>query len=338
MGFKITVTYDSAILGSPKVTKGDITENGMMNDSIGVTPEGKFDVVWSGTQNSVGDGTLFVMSFTALKAEDTQIKLSCSQPDTFNESWEDVELKCSDIAVVFSNGNNELITEIASESESEADQTSDATASELTSSSANKPSSEEIKNAVDIVLDETDKGHIDEIPEEEKTDFVDRTNEVLGQLTGNDEKFFENAEDIREAYNGAVADEFVEDTKDAVDSDKIDSAITDSLTSVGAESIEQIPEEKKGEFVQKVENNIAQYAPDVDAVSDKLTEDEAVEAIKQLQSENAEAATQGTKLPEPQGKNNTAVVISVAVAILIAAVVVTFTVVYIKRKKNKEAK
>lgn len=332
MGFKITVTYDKTVLTSPKVTKGDVTNSGMTNDSIGVTPEGTIDVVWSGVQNAVGDGTLMILSFTAIEAKETQIKLNYSQPDTFNEAWEDVELKCSDISVVFSDkaAESSADTEKTSDIPTESDPT-------LPPMPENQPSSEEIKNAVDIVLGETDKGHIDEIPEEEKSGFVDRTNEILGMLTGKSEKPFESVDEIEDAYSGAVADEFVDDTKEAVDSDKIEAAIKDSLASVGAESIEQISAEKKEEFVQKVESNIAQYAPDVDTVSDKLTANEAVEAIKQLQSENNVAATEGVKLPDPP-KNNTVSVIILITAVVISIVIITVAVIYIKRKKKEEAK
>lgn len=317
MGFKITAEYDKSVLTSPKVTAGNITKNGIMNDSIGVSSEGRIDVVWSGTQNETADGTLFVISFKAVKAKNSVIKLSCSQPDTFNEKWEDVELKCTDITVDFT-----------SKKETEAP-------SDMPSAT---PDSEEIKNAVDIVLGETNKGHIDEIPEEEKADFVDRTNEILNQLVGKAEKPFESIDEIRDAYNGAVADKYVDDTLSAVDSDKIDSAIKYSLESVGAESIDKIPAEKKDEFIQKVENNLSQYAPDVEKISDKLTADEAVEAIKQLQGENEVAATQGKKLPEAQTKINTVTIITVTAAVIVAAAIITVAVVYMKRKKNKEDK
>lgn len=326
MGFKITVNYDKSVLSSPKVMKSNITENGMMNDSIGVTPEGTIDIVWNGTQNENGDGTLMTLSFMVVEAKDTQIKLSYSQPDTFNEAWEDVVLKCSDIIVNFTSDEVKKTESKTEEKESSTE------IADITSQIVSPPRSGEIKNAVDIVLGETDKGHIDEIPEENKSDFVDRTNEILDQITGGNNKRFESVGEIKGAYSDAVADEFVADTKEAVDSDKIESAIKDSLESVGAESIDKIPAEKKYEFIQKVENNLSQYAPDVDAVSDKLTADESVEAIKQLQSENKVAATEGVKLPEPQ-KNNTATIIAISAAVLVAAAVITIAVVCIKRKK-----
>lgn len=320
MGFKITVSYDKTILGSPKITSGDIINNGMINDSVGVSPEGTFDVVWSGTQNAVGDGTLMIISFSAVRAEDTLVKLSYSQTDTFNEAWEDIELKCSDISVRFS----EEVSESIKETEASVNQ------------SQKPPNNEEIKNAVDIALGETGKGNIDEIPEEEMADFVDRTNEILGTLTGKPEKPYENTEEIKKDYNNAVADEFIDDVKESVDSDKIESAINDSLSSVGAASIDKISADKKSEFVQKVESNLSQYAPDIDKISDKLTDVEVIEAMKQLQNENAVAATEGTKLPEPPPKTNTAVIIAISLAAV--AVVTAVAMIIIKRKKNEEDK
>lgn len=310
MGFKITAEYDKSVLASPKVTAGDITKNGMLNDSIGVTPEGRIDVVWSSTRNETADGTMFIISFKTLKTEDTRIKLSCSQPDTFNEAWEDVELKCSDISVEFS---------------------ADATVSEQKNEASAPADSEEIKNAVDIVLGETDKGHIGEITEDEKAGFIDRTNEILSQLAGKQEKPFESIDEIKNAYADAVEEEFVDEVLSAVDSDKTEEIISDSLASVGAESIDKISAEKKEEFVQRFESNLSQYAPDVDTISDKLTVDEAIETIEQLRGKNEEAATQGKKVPETQ-KNNTAITVIIIAAIIVAAVT-TVAVVYMKRRK-----
>lgn len=315
MGFKITVKYDEAVLASPKISTGEIAQNGMMNDSIGISSGGTFDVVWSGTQNVTTDGTLFIIGFKALKAEDTQIKLGYSQPDTFNEAWEDVELKCSEISVKFSSDStvNDQKTEAS------------------TSHSSAPPDSEEIKNAVDIVLDETDKKSICDISEEEKADFISRTNEVLNQLTERINKPFESVDEIEDAYSNAVEDEYVEDTLSSVDSDKIDSAINNALDSVGAKSVEQIPEEKKEEFVQRFESGIALYAPDVDSISDKLNVDESLEAIKKLKAENGKAATSGKKVPEAQTET-AMIIILVAVALAVTAII-TLIVVYKNTRK-----
>lgn len=322
MGFKITLNYDKAVLSSPRITAGDITEKGMINDSVGVSTEGTVDIVWNTTENVCGDGTLVTLSFTVDKPENTVIKINYSQPDTFNEAWEDVELKCSDISVVFyANAIEEGTKE-----------------SSLSGQPSGQPSCEEIKNAVDIALGETDKDSIDKISEEEKTDFVNRVNGIISRLTGGTDKQFENIDCIKEAYNNAVSEVFINNTMNALDSNKIDSAINNSLASVGAESIEQIPSEKIQEFVHAVEIGIAQYAPDVEIISDKLTADESIKVIQQLKAENDEAATSGKKVPELQTENITAThKILIGAVIFVAAAVTGVAVLFIKRKKNKEA-
>ena len=322
MGFKITVTYDKSVFTSPTVSSGSITKAGMLNNSIGVSADGTFDVVWSGTENAVGDGTLMILGFKAADTADkeTKIGLSFSQPDTFNEAWEDVELKCSEITV-------NIVSEKTKAETSEASQ----------AETAQNPGSEDIKNAVEIVLDETEKGGIKDVGESEQQDFVGRVNEILGQLSGNG-GYFNDMEDVENAYSDAVADEFVEKTLEATDSDKIDLAIDEALSSAGVEKLEDVPEEKKSEFVQSVESNLSEYAPDFETVSDKLTDEKAFEAIKQLRDKNESAAAQGKKVPAPQAKNKTVTVIAVAAAAA-AAVITAVAVIYIKYKpKNEEAK
>lgn len=322
MGFKINVTYDKSVLSSPTVTGGSVTKDGLLNDSIGVSPDGTFDVVWSGTENAVGDGTLMILGFKAADTADkeTKIGLSFSQPDTFNEAWEDVELKCSEITV-----------NIVSEKP-------DAEATSLPGETVGNPGSEDIKNAVEIVLDEAKKGGIKDIGESEQEDFVGRVNEILGQLSGNG-GYFTDMEEVESAYTDAVADEFVENALESTDSDKIDLAIDEALSTVEVKKIEDVPEEKKAEFVRSVESSLSEYAPDFETVSDKLTDEEAFETVKRLQSENESAATQGKKVPEPQGKNKLTVIIIIAAAVVITSVLTVIAVVYIKRKtKNEEVK
>ncbi len=321
MGFKISVTYDKTVLSSPTVTSGSVSKDGLLNDSIGVSPNGTFDVVWSGTENAVGDGTLMILGFKAADTADkeTKIGLSFSQPDTFNEAWEDVELKCSEITVNIVSEKPEISTTLPGET-------------------VGNPGSEEIKNAVETVLGEAEKGGIKDVGESEQEDFVGRVNEILGQFSGNG-GYFTDMEDVENAYSDAVADEFVENALEATDSDKIDSAIDEALSSVGVKKLEDVPEEKKAEFVRSVESNLSEYAPDFETVSDKLTDEEAFETVKRLQSENESAATQGKKVPEPQGKYKLTVIVIIAAAVVITSVLTVIAVVYIKRKaKNEEVK
>lgn len=322
MGFKITVTYDREELQSPTVNRGTLTRSGNFNDSIGVAPDGAFDVVWSDTKNAIDDGTLMILGFKATEITETSIKLSFSQLDTFNEAWEDVVLNCKEITVSIVDYSETVTTK-----------------SEQNSSDIEESDTEEIKSAVDIVLNETGKGNLEEIDEDEEADFINRVNDVLGQLNEYESEYFADIGELKTTYDGAVADEFVESVKASADSDKTEAAINDALESVKAETIEDIPEKKKTEFIKAVEANLGQNISDFDTISDKLTADDAVEAIKRLQSENVEEATQGVKIPVQQNKNNTTTVMVIIAAVVILAAITTIIVVYINRKsKNKEAK
>lgn len=313
MGFKINVKYDASVLSSPLVHRGKITNQGLFNDSIGVSDEGSFDVLWSNTENFLGDGTLFLLSFkiNETKADKTVIKLSYSQPDTFNEAWEDVTLDLKEIEV-------NIVSEPLSEKSSEGYK-EDAGVD-----------TEDIKSAVEIALGESEKNNTNGMNDSEKTQLVDRTNEIIFQLSGS-KNAFSDFDSLNSAYRDSVKQEYVNEILSAVDSDKIDSAINSALDRFGKETIEELEPDEKGEFAKLVENELKLIAGDVDAVSDKLSDYEAAEAIKQLQEENSEAATQGIKLPEVKQNDNTVKIIIFASTTAVVIIIVA-TVLY-KQKK-----
>lgn len=99
MGYKIALNYDEECLEPIEVTSGAMFKGNFANN-IGVY-SGKYSVLWSGNENVVGNGILFTATFK-IKNENimsTLIELQYSQADTFNESWEDVELDCKNIEI-----------------------------------------------------------------------------------------------------------------------------------------------------------------------------------------------------------------------------------------------
>ncbi len=103
MGYKIIISYDNNVFTPVKVAKGDAISGGMFDDSISNTTKDQFFVVWSGTENSSGNGKLFTVTFHTAKDVKGQktISISYSQDDTFNESWKDVKLNCSGATIDF---------------------------------------------------------------------------------------------------------------------------------------------------------------------------------------------------------------------------------------------
>lgn len=319
MGFKITVTYDPAILSLPVVTRGTVTETGMLNDSVGVTPDGTIDIVWTGDSGVEKDGTLFVLSFNVdeTEAKNTSLKFSYSQPDTFNEKFEDVIFDCKEIAISFAEeeGTNAYSGEIK------------------------EPDYKDIIVAFDSAIKDMPFDSIKNIDRDFDPEILESVNETIKIMTGT-ENYFASVDEIIGAYKAAVATDFINTSVEAVDPGVIDDIIDNALESVGAETLDSIPAEKKAEFVAAVEQGLKEQASDVDVVSDNLTEDEAIGAIVSLQSLNKENQSLGTKVVSAiQNTNNLFAKIIIAVVI---AVVVIFAVLALiirkKQKKNKEAK
>lgn len=92
MGFMILVSYDSDILAPVSVERGEALGSGLLNDSIGAEESNVFKVMWTGSENSYADGILFKLKFKLLTNDfdSTKISFDYSQPDTFNEKYDDV--------------------------------------------------------------------------------------------------------------------------------------------------------------------------------------------------------------------------------------------------------
>ena len=321
MGFKITVEYDADVLSAPGVIRGDLTENGNFNNSIGVTSDGSFDIVWSDIEDGKGDGTIALLSFFVDEklTSETVLHIDYSQPDTFNEAWEDVELICEDITIVINTDDSVKTLP-------------------QNSTTLSLPNNDEIKQAVDIVLDEFDLDRVEDVKGESAAEIVERVNEVLSQLGESDGKYFENKEHLKDAYSSAVSEKFIESVIASANSDEIKNVIDSALDAVNSDSVESVPKEKREDFINIVENQLGDKITDFEKISDKLSTEEAVDAIAKLYGENAEAATQGTQVPVTLEKNNTAkYVAAVGGAFALAVISVIVAVLYKKRKhKNKE--
>lgn len=102
MGYNISVGYPSDVLTPISVTQGSAITNGSFNDSIGTSNElDTFHVIWSNSENVFGNGLLFTVSFSVDSTQfgEYDIVLNYVPADTFNESWEDVELICQGASV-----------------------------------------------------------------------------------------------------------------------------------------------------------------------------------------------------------------------------------------------
>lgn len=316
MGFKITVTYDPAVISLPAVSRGTVTQTGMLNDSVGVSDEGTIEIVWTNDAAVANDGTLFILSFNAdevVETENTQLTLSYSQPDTFNEAYEDVVFDCKTISVSFGDDEN----------------VSSAYPGEI-----KEPDYKDVIIAVDSAIKEMPFDSIANIDRDLDAEFLESVNKTLGIMTGT-ENYFASVDEIIGAYKAATVTDFVNTSVEAVDPNDIDSIINSAVQAAGAETVDAIPAEKKAEFIASVENALNGLASDIDLISDTLTEDEAIEAIKALQSTNEVNKNSGIPVvPPPQetGRKLTGIIVAAAAAIVVVFAVIA---VLIKRKQKK---
>lgn len=102
MGLGLDISYDATVFEEPKVTRGAVLADGTFNDSITSETAGSFKVLWSGTEQVTTDGELLTLEFTVKKdieAGDYTINIKNRKGDTFDEDYEDVDIKCLPVTV-----------------------------------------------------------------------------------------------------------------------------------------------------------------------------------------------------------------------------------------------
>ncbi len=99
MGYKMKFEYDNSLLKPVSVTNSKLF-SGQFNDNIGVHDD-YFNVLWNNSSNETANGELFVIEFEVVGTvkTETQINVSYSQGDTFNEKYQDVKMTCDNITV-----------------------------------------------------------------------------------------------------------------------------------------------------------------------------------------------------------------------------------------------
>mgnify|MGYP002510615359 CR=1 FL=1 len=111
MGYRLDFKYDTNVL-EPISTTCDaaFANGGQFNDSIGVK-DGEFKVLWNNVDEKYAKGILLNLKIRVLTDEklDTVISMTYSQPDTFNEKYEDVVFNCKDINISLNNHQHSYI-------------------------------------------------------------------------------------------------------------------------------------------------------------------------------------------------------------------------------------
>lgn len=102
MGLRLNFTYDASVMEPVSATPGKVITSGMTEDTIGVSPAGTLSFIWIGNDDITDNGELLLLKFKMLSGtKGSKISVNYSVPDTYNSSWENVDLDCEDITVSY---------------------------------------------------------------------------------------------------------------------------------------------------------------------------------------------------------------------------------------------
>lgn len=320
MGFKMTVEYPVDKLDIKSVSRGEITAKGNFNTNFGIN-DGRFDVLWNNVDEIKTDGTLFLISAQA-KTEikkDTEIKLSFSQPDTFNEKYEDVAFDCKNIVIS---------TNYVEPTMEETTKGNNETATKAPTALDNS----QILDAVKITLEQNGYENLKDVKDKDK--FIKAFNKNLETITGSDEHNVTDFDTIKSMYNSAYEGEFITETTNNIDTDKIQSAVKSTLDEFKVKSIDELDEKDKAMFVQKVEEKLKEQNPDTPNISENLETVAALDIIEKLHESTDTEDNQQDNENNHSNKTIIIVVISVVLVVLIVSAIII-----LKKKKisNKDS-
>lgn len=316
MGFKMTVEYPVDKLDIKSVSRGEITAKGNFNINLGIN-DGKIDVLWNNVEEIKTDGTLFLISAQA-KTEikkDTEIKLSFSQPDTFNEKYEDVAFDCKNI--IISADYIEPTTEETTKGNNE-------TATKAPTALDNS----QVLDAVKITLEQNRYQNLKDFKDKDK--FIKDFNKNLETITGSDEHNVTDFDTIKSMYNSAYEGEFIIETTNNVDTDKIQSAVKAILDEFKVKSIDNLDDKDKAKFVQKVEEKLKEQNTDTPNISEDLETDAALDIIEKLY----ESTDTGENEQQNSENNHLNKVIIIVVISVVLVVLIAIVIIILKKKKS----
>ena len=316
MGFKMTVEYPADKVDIKSVSRGEITAKGNFNSNLGIN-DGRFDVLWNNVEEIKNDGTLFLISANAKKEikKDTEIKLLFSQPDTFNEKYEDVAFDCKNIVI-----SAEYIEPTIQETTASNGESGTKAPAPIDNS--------QIIDAVNTTLEQNGYGYLKDVEDTDR--FIKDFNKSLKIITGSDEHNVTDFDTIKSMYNSAYEGEFITETTNNIDSDKINLAVKETLDEFKVKSIDELDEKDKTKFVQRVKEKLKEQNPDTPNISEDLETDSALDIIKKLYN-----AANTDNVEENQESNNFNKIIIIVISVVVLFVLLISAVVVFKRKSFK---
>lgn len=311
MGFKILVTFNQQVFKSPVIRRAEVTKNGLFVDSIKPESNGSFSVLWSNTFDVDEDGLLFyiVVSVSpSAPAGRQEIRMEYEREDTFNEQWEEVMLECGNIIITINGSPSETLSTIAATSSTTKPYST--TSSETEHSSINVTTTKKDTNhlqgnivaAVENALKEQGASDLDALIGDQKNKFVES---VKKQINPEDEEKpgfdADTFEAIQTNYLEAKALEFSEMVFGALEDEEIVIIIETLLNELGIKSMEELPENQKKIFQEKVVERLNEKLEDSEALYG-LTVEQGLKVIRDvyiLAKSNSRNTREEGSFPKP---------------------------------------
>lgn len=321
MGFKLSFSYDIEKVDVKSVSRGTITSKGNFNTNFGVK-DTQFDVVWNNTSQISDDGTLLILSVEA--KSNSEIAVTYSQPDTFNESYQDVKLKCNNIIVNVTDNTTDKAVDSVTNSKDDVE--SEDTTNEVFVSNS------QIIDAINIALEKFGFDSI-EVAKEDK-DFLNFTNQTFETIFGTDRYNVSDLQTLKSLYYAAFEGTFIEDVTSNISPDDINDAIDSALDTVGADSINEIKADKQQKFLQLVTTNLKKINPDTPNISEKVSSEKGMEVIEKLSNsvKNDAVADKNATEQNTNSKNSKILWLIFPVLLLIVVMICIIT----KKVKSKQ--
>ena len=319
MGFRISLSYDRDVFSSPTVKKGTLPNSGSFETSAGIGKEGSFDVIYAGTKAITSDGTLFsvTMDYTADKIASGTISVSYSQSDTFDGQYEDVSFLCEPVTVNFP--SDEVKTEVAQTSKSDA--------------AVIQNYDQDMLSVVQDALDSFGARKIEDVPQEQQKEFMAHVKENSAYVLS-----FETIEQVEDGFSLSVQND-IQDSLSAKDNEAdFDSVVRKALDGFGVKKVEDIPSEKRQDFIQAILEGVADFD---EALADefvRLDDEDIMETIRANYSGSAPVEYPEKSFAQRISDGiyeHKAIVISAAGIVVL---IVTVLALYIQKTKRRKEK
>lgn len=315
MGYKIFVGYDTSAIKVTSVDRGSVTKSG--NFSTNFDTPGKIIVVWNDTSQKTGDGSLFDVSFEVLNPQkDTEVTLSYSEADTFNEKYEKVPLKTENILLKGA-VTSDIVSSDVSENQGTESRIETQPGTEI------EPDYAKIVSALKELFKKYD---LDNLAPEDTSKILSEAGATVDKVSGTTGQTFSSLESLNFFYSQAKINATEQEIKNSGKQKTVDKIVSEKLEKFDVESFSKLPKEEQKKAVEEIKKAIAS---ENNEAFDDLTDDEWLDTVNQTASKREK--------PKENGKNTKTVFI-IAICILVISGLATFLIIYINKRRKKNEK